>query len=154
MLKIKLQKLCLIKKVNSVRVQTYLAAVSDKFTDDAIPKLKPVLLKLPDDAIYAFEGFHLKNPQTSLVLSLLVGGLGIDRFYIGDIGIGFVKLLLPFISLFMLQVSPSISLITIIVWVSICLVDYFRIMQRTRQINYHLFLKKIAMLDTDRYKTI
>ena len=34
-----------------------------------------------------------KDPRNALVLSVLLGGLGIDRFYIGDIGLGIGKLL-------------------------------------------------------------
>ena len=35
----------------------------------------------------------MKSKATALILSVLVGGLGIDRFYLGYIGIGVVKLL-------------------------------------------------------------
>lgn len=34
-----------------------------------------------------------KNPTTALILSILFGGIGVDRFYIGDIGLGVGKLL-------------------------------------------------------------
>jgi TM2 domain-containing membrane protein YozV len=34
-----------------------------------------------------------KNPTTALILGLFLGALGIDRFYIGHIGLGFGKLL-------------------------------------------------------------
>lgn len=34
-----------------------------------------------------------KDRTIALVLSLLVGYLGIDRFYVGDIGLGILKLL-------------------------------------------------------------
>jgi TM2 domain-containing membrane protein YozV len=34
-----------------------------------------------------------KDPTTSLIISLLAGGLGIDRFYVGDTGLGIAKLL-------------------------------------------------------------
>lgn len=42
---------------------------------------------------------NLKSPGAGLVLGLLFlgGGLGVDRFYKGDIGLGFTKLLLLFI---------------------------------------------------------
>jgi TM2 domain-containing membrane protein YozV len=33
-----------------------------------------------------------KDRTTSLILSVLLGGLGIDRFYIGDTGMGLLKL--------------------------------------------------------------
>ena len=35
----------------------------------------------------------MKNKTTALILSILVGGLGIDRFYLGYTGIGVLKLL-------------------------------------------------------------
>ncbi len=35
----------------------------------------------------------MKNKTTALILSVLVGGLGIDRFYLGYSGIGILKLL-------------------------------------------------------------
>ena len=35
----------------------------------------------------------MKNKTTALILSILVGGLGIDRFYLGYTGIGILKLL-------------------------------------------------------------
>ena len=33
-----------------------------------------------------------KNPTTALILSLFLGTVGIDRFYIGDTGLGVAKL--------------------------------------------------------------
>ena len=37
---------------------------------------------------------NLKSPIVGLILGFLLGGLGIDRFYKGDIGLGIIKLLL------------------------------------------------------------
>lgn len=34
-----------------------------------------------------------KNPTTAILLSIFLGGLGVDRFYIGDTGLGIGKLL-------------------------------------------------------------
>ena len=36
---------------------------------------------------------HSKNPTTALILGLFFGVAGIDRFYVGDIGLGVLKLL-------------------------------------------------------------
>ena len=36
---------------------------------------------------------QLKDPTTTLIVSILAGALGIDRFMIGDTGIGIGKLL-------------------------------------------------------------
>ena len=35
----------------------------------------------------------LKDPTMALILSIVAGGFGVDRFYIGDTGLGIVKLL-------------------------------------------------------------
>lgn len=35
----------------------------------------------------------MKNKTTALILSVLVGGLGVDRFYLGYTGMGILKLL-------------------------------------------------------------
>ena len=40
---------------------------------------------------------NLKSPGVGLVLGVLFGGLAVDRFYKGDIGLGLMKLLVLFI---------------------------------------------------------
>lgn len=50
---------------------------------------------------------NLKSPGAGLVLGLLFGGLGVDRFYKGDIGLGFLKLLLSIISGFLLNLAQT-----------------------------------------------
>lgn len=50
---------------------------------------------------------NLKSPGAGLVLGLLFGGLGVDRFYKGDIGLGFMKLLLLFILGFILNLTQT-----------------------------------------------
>ena len=34
----------------------------------------------------------MKDRNTTLILSVILGGLGIDRFYLGDMGMGLIKL--------------------------------------------------------------
>lgn len=36
---------------------------------------------------------ELKDPTTLLLVSLFIGGLGVDRFMLGDVGMGVLKLL-------------------------------------------------------------
>ena len=59
------------------------------------------------------------------ILSLLVGSLGIDRFYIGDTGLGIAKLL----------TCGGCGIWTI--------VDYFLIMKRTKEKNFEKLMSLI-----------
>jgi TM2 domain-containing membrane protein YozV len=57
--------------------------------------LKTIRDSLPESKRSDFDlqfGGREKNPVVALVLSLFLGGLGIDRFYIGSIGLGLLKL--------------------------------------------------------------
>ncbi len=60
-------------------------------------RLKNVLedkLEHVDDDRYAIiSSVELKDPTTTLVISILLGELGIDRFMIESIGMGVLKLL-------------------------------------------------------------
>lgn len=61
---------------------------------------------------------QMKDPIISLILSIVVGYLGIDRFYVDDIGLGIIKL---------------ITCGGLYIW---WLVDIFLIMGKTRMRNY------------------
>jgi TM2 domain-containing membrane protein YozV len=51
------------------------------------------LLALDDSKWAMLSTIQLKDPTTSLIISILAGSLGIDRFIIGDTGLGIGKLL-------------------------------------------------------------
>ena len=63
---------------------------------------------------------QMKDPTISLILSIIVGSLGVDRFYVGDIALGVIKL---------------ITCGGLYVW---WLVDIFMIMGKTRMKNYEM----------------
>ena len=68
---------------------------------------------------------QMKDPTISLILSILVGGLGVDRFFIGDIGLGIGKLL----------TGGGCG-----IW---WLIDIFMIMDATKQKNYESILMQL-----------
>ena len=65
---------------------------------------------------------HMKDPTTSIILSILVGQFGLDRIYIGDIGLGILKLF----------TCGGLG-----VW---WIIDLFEIMDKTKKINLQIFL--------------
>lgn len=65
---------------------------------------------------------QLKDPTISIILSILTGHLGIDRLYVGDIGLGILKLF----------TCGGLG-----VW---WLIDIFIIMDRTKAVNLQTFL--------------
>jgi TM2 domain-containing membrane protein YozV len=54
---------------------------------------KERLESLSATELLALNDIEFKDPVISITLSVLIGGLGVDRFYIGDIGLGVAKLL-------------------------------------------------------------
>jgi TM2 domain-containing membrane protein YozV len=67
------------------------------------------------------QTLQFKDPTTSLIISVLVGALGIDRFLIGDTGLGIAKLL----------TCGGLG-----IWV---IVDWFLIMGKTKEKNFEMF---------------
>ena len=69
---------------------------------------KNALKKADDDKYDNLVGVSVKSPVATVLLSIFLGGLGVDRFYIGDVGLGVGKLLVgwltagiwPFIDIF------------------------------------------------------
>ena len=76
------------------------------------------LLAADDSKEGLLHAIQFKDPIITLVLSLLTGNLGIDRFFIGDTGLGVAKL---------------ITCGGLGIW---ALIDLFLIMNATREKNF------------------
>lgn len=74
-------------------VDLYLTANAKFFNEESIPLLRQKLEKAEDDNFAALQAAGLKDPTTLLLVSIFLGVLGIDRFMLGDTGIGILKLL-------------------------------------------------------------
>ena len=63
------------------------------FENESLPSLQMLLKKLNEDQLLLLGALKFKDPKIALILSILLGPLGVDRFYIGDTWLGVFKLL-------------------------------------------------------------
>lgn len=74
-------------------VDMFLFSKAKCFPQGTLPQLRQQLMALTPDRFNMVTMTEFKEPNTALILSILIGSLGVDRFYIGDIGLGIGKLL-------------------------------------------------------------
>jgi TM2 domain-containing membrane protein YozV len=79
--------------MDSQKVDMFILTNGKYFDSYQMFGLRENLLRLPEEAWINLQMLQFKDPTTALIVSLLGGSLGIDRFYIGDVGLGVVKLL-------------------------------------------------------------
>jgi TM2 domain-containing membrane protein YozV len=104
--------------MDTQKVDMYLMTNAKYFESHQLSVIRERLLAMDDSRLIFLQSVPLKDPQTSLILSILVGVYGVDRFYIGDTGIGIGKLL----------TCGGLGIWTII--------DWFNIQSATRQKNF------------------
>lgn len=67
--------------------------LSSKVPASSIPAIRQRLANCQNENNVAIAVNQMKDPTISLILSICLGIYGVDRFYIGDAGIGVGKLL-------------------------------------------------------------
>lgn len=98
---------------------SFLSANTGSFPSEQLPSLRQRLSQLDDSqANQVIAAANVKNPTTALILSIFLGTLGVDRFYIGHIGLGVAKLLLAWL--------------TFGIWT---VIDWFLIINATKKAN-------------------
>ena len=75
------------------KVDMFLMTNGKFFESHLVSTVRDQLLKLDDSRWIGVQSTEFKDPTTSLIISVLAGTLGIDRFLIGDTGLGIGKLL-------------------------------------------------------------
>lgn len=100
------------------KVDMYIATNAKYFESHLIPHISETLNRMDDSKYIVLQSMGLKDPTTILIISILCGSLGIDRFMLGDTGMGIGKLL----------TCGGFGIWTI--------VDWFLIQGRTRELNF------------------
>lgn len=75
------------------RVDMFIMTNQKYFPAEKIMYLKEKLRTMDEQKFSLISTVELKDPTTILIVSLFLGGLGIDRFMVGDTGMGVLKLL-------------------------------------------------------------
>lgn len=79
--------------MDSQKVDLFIMTNGKYFESHQVGHIRDTLLNLDDAKWGLLQTLQFKDPTTSLIVSLLGGGLGIDRFMLGDTGMGVGKLL-------------------------------------------------------------
>ncbi len=79
--------------MDSQKVDMFLMTNGKYFDQDQLPYIKARLKEVDENRWDSIQFLQFKDPTTSLIISVIIGELGIDRFYIGDVGLGIAKLL-------------------------------------------------------------
>lgn len=104
------------------KINMLLMTYSKYFPDENMMMIRDKFEAMDESKTSMLYTLGLKDPTMALILSIVAGGLGIDRFYIGDTGLGIAKLL----------TCGGCGIWTII--------DYFLIMKVTKEKNLEKFI--------------
>lgn len=112
--------------MDAQKVDMYLMSHGKFFAPHQIPTLRDALLAMDESKSFILHSADLKDPTMILIVSIIVGQLGIDRFLLGDTGMGLGKLL----------TCGGLG-----IW---WLVDLFLIMDRAKEVNYHRMMMMVT----------
>lgn len=75
------------------KVDRYLMVPAKYFPEAQLPLIRQALLGADEAQFDSVQFLQYKDPTIALILSLLAGTIGADRFYLGQVGLGLIKLL-------------------------------------------------------------
>ena len=107
------------------KIDMYILTNQKYFPEEKIVFLKDKLRTIDEEKFSLVSAVELKDPTTILLVSIFLGTLGIDRFMIGDTGMGILKLL----------TAGCCGILTII--------DWFSIQKKTKDLNFNKLMTLI-----------
>lgn len=101
------------------KVDMYVMSNQKYFPAEKIIYLKDRLKNIDEDKFSLLSTVEFKDPTTLLLFSLFLGTFGVDRFMLGETGMGVLKLL----------TGGCCGILTI--------VDWFSISKKTKEMNFN-----------------
>ena len=101
------------------KVDMYIMTNQKYFPAEKIMYIKEKLAAMDENKFAMISTIEMKDPTTILLVSIFLGTLGVDRFMLGDIGMGILKLL----------TCGVCGILTII--------DWFTISKKTKELNFN-----------------
>lgn len=105
------------------KIDLFISTMSEKFKPNDLISIRSQLEQLDDSKFSHLQSLNYQNPTTLLIISLFLGTFGVDRFMLGQIGLGIAKIL----------TCGGAGIWTI--------VDWFLIMNMTKEHNHKLFMQ-------------
>lgn len=113
--------------MEQMQINMFLMNNQKKFNATQIPIITEKLQQMSKEEFILLSSINLKDPSTMLILSLFLGTLGVDRFLLGDIGMGVLKLL----------TFGGFGILAII--------DWFSVMDKTKEHNFNNFMETLSI---------
>jgi TM2 domain-containing membrane protein YozV len=79
--------------MDAQKVDMFIMTNGKFFESHMVMQIRERLLEMDESKWTLLQSTQFRDPTISLIVSLLGGSLGIDRFIIGDTGLGVAKLL-------------------------------------------------------------
>ena len=105
--------------MDAQKVDLFVMTNQKYFPAEKIIYLKDKLLQTDESKFNLVASTELKDPTTILLVSIFLGSLGIDRFMLGETGMGILKLL----------TLGCFGILTI--------VDWFTVQKKARDLNFN-----------------
>lgn len=111
-----------VEHMDMQKLDLWLMTNQKYFPAEKMPYIRDKLAALDESQFLVATSVELKDPTVMLIISIFLGGWGVDRFMMGDIGMGVLKLLT--------------GGLCGILW----LVDLITIMNKVKEMNFNSFM--------------
>lgn len=105
--------------MDAQKVDMYIMTNQKYLPSEKIVYVRQKLTEADETKFALISTVEFKDPTTILLVSIFLGGLGIDRFMLGDTGMGVLKLL-----------TGGVCGI-------LAIIDWFSVQKKARELNYN-----------------